>query len=91
MVLQGEERYAILEFKIRCLFLSVPIGCKCSDRTASACRSYFSRKAWISSRVEAMLFVISSATSQNCCWLASMSSSAMVVSKFCSRKRDVNV
>jgi hypothetical protein len=31
MMLQGKERDAILEVEIRCLLLSAPIGCKCSD------------------------------------------------------------
>jgi hypothetical protein len=30
-MLQGEERDAILEVEIRCLFLSAPMGCKCSN------------------------------------------------------------
>ena len=63
-----------------------------SVRIESYSGPYFSRKARISSRVEAMLFVISSAVSQNCCWLASMTSSDIVVSKFYSaqKKRCVN-
>ena len=57
--------------------------------TASAHSPYFSRKAWITSRVEAMLFVISSATSQNCCWLASRTSSDIDLTKvlLCSRRK----
>jgi predicted methyltransferase MtxX (methanogen marker protein 4) len=31
MMLQGNERDAILEVEIRCLFLSAPIGFKCSN------------------------------------------------------------
>ena len=80
MMLQGNERDAILEVEIGRLFLSAPIGCKCSNQIiASAHSPYFSRKAWISSRVEATLFVISSATSQNCCWPASRTSSDIVL------------
>jgi hypothetical protein len=30
-MLQGKERDAILEVEIRCLLLSAPIGCKCSN------------------------------------------------------------
>jgi len=30
-MLQGKERNAILEVEIRCLFLSAPVGRKCSN------------------------------------------------------------
>ena len=90
MVLQGQERDAILEVEIGCLFLSTRKGYKCPNRIIQRAWLYFSRKAWISSRVEAMLFVISSATSQNCCWFASMTSSDIVVSEIKDKGRSTS-
>jgi hypothetical protein len=75
LVLQGEKGDTILKLEIGSCFLSVcNVNC---DRRVSVDdkRAYFVRKAWISSRTEAMLFVISSATTQKFCWLAPTASS----------------
>jgi hypothetical protein len=94
MVLQGEEGDAIFKVEIRRLCFSASIGCKVRNwryhTMRSASRYYFSRTAWMSSRTEAMLFVISSATSQKSCWLVSMVSSDIVASECCYGEKGVN-